>query len=37
MEETKGLSATQIRYLRIGPRVNQSKMLKEQLIEALET
>ncbi len=34
--ENKTLSAAQIRYLRIGPRVNQSKVLKQQLVEAVE-
>jgi hypothetical protein len=33
--DTKTLSAAQIRYLKIGPRVNQSKILKQQLIEAI--
>jgi hypothetical protein len=34
--DNKTLSAAQIRYLRIGPRANQSKVLKQQLIKAIE-
>jgi hypothetical protein len=35
MTDSKTLSSTQIRYLKIGPKVNHSKSLKQQLINAL--